>query len=110
MKEKRKVNPVFWDTDCHNLCETLYYSKDLASSDTFLLWSYVLILIGGSVTPVLHLMTDEAVSSLGLGILRKKNCLKKIRWLKNTGTSDDPGHTNGNYNDEALWNILYLNK
>jgi len=76
--------------------------RDLASSDTFLLWSYVLILIGGSVTPVLHLMTDEAVSSLGLGILRKKNCLKKIRWLKNTGASDDPGHTNGNYNDEAL--------
>ena len=55
-------------------------------------------------------MTDEAVSSLGLGILRKKNCLKKIRWLKTTGASDDPGHTNGNYNDEALWNILYLNK
>ena len=55
-------------------------------------------------------MTDEAVSSLGLGILRKKNCLKKIRWLKNTGASDDPGHTNGNYNDEALWNIfIYIN-
>ena len=85
-----------------NLCETLCL-EDLATSDTFLLWSYVLILIGGSVTPVLHLMTDEAVSSLGLDILRKKNCCMKMSWLRNT-TSDRPGqeYNNDICNDEAL--------
>ena len=84
------------------MCETLCL-EDLATSDTFLLWSYVLILIGGSVTPVLHLMTDEAVSSLGLDILRKKNCCMKMSWLRNT-TSDRPGqeYNNDICNDEAL--------
>ena len=61
-------------------------------------------MIGGSVTPVLHLMTDEAVSSLGLDILRKKNCCK-MNWLsKNTSGNGSTGqeYTNEACNDEAL--------
>ena len=48
---------------------------EMAIKDSFLLWTHVLVLIGGSVTPVLHLMTDEALSSLGLDMLRtNKSC------------------------------------
>jgi hypothetical protein len=43
-------------------------------TDSFLLWCHVLLLIGGAVSPVLHLMSDEALSSLGLDLIRSKQC------------------------------------
>ena len=45
----------------------------LTLPDSFLLWTQVLVLVGGSVTPVLHLMTDEAVSNLGLDMVRRNS-------------------------------------
>ena len=71
---------------------------ELAIKDSFLLWTHVLVLIGGSVTPVLHLMTDEALSSLGLDMIRtNKSCnplqLCKQKCAKNHGRQDE-GHSN----------------
>ena len=70
---------------------------EMAANDAFLLWTYVLILIGGSVTPVLHLMTDEALSSLGLDIVRKK--ARFWGHQRPIGLVQGQGHINETCND-----------
>lgn len=69
----------------------------MAVKDSFLLWTHVLVLIGGSVTPVLHLMTDEALSSLGLDMLRTNKSCNPLQLCNQTCCADrdrDEGHTN----------------
>ena len=66
---------------------------------SFLLWTQVLVLVGGSVTPVLHLMTDEAVSSLGLDMMRRNSRYFHLK-PKNHRERDE-GHINESY-DESL--------
>ena len=71
--------------------------------DSFLLWTHVLVLIGGSVTPVLHLMTDEALSSLGLELLRRKSSLLNCCKLCQNAPQENQGQGHVNQNcDEAL--------
>lgn len=72
-------------------------SHESPIKDSFMLWTHVLVLIAGSVTPVLHLMTDEALSSLGLDLLqnRSKNlacCCPKF--FTAGKQSQDQGHDN----------------
>ena len=67
--------------------------------DSFLLWTQVLVLVGGSVTPVLHLMTDEAVSSLGLDMMRRNT--RHFRFKRKDPRERDEGHINESY-DESL--------
>lgn len=55
-------------------------------------------------TPVLHLMTDEALSSLGLDLARKKSAKSCFSWLfsfQRTHSIDD-GHVNEAYHDDSL--------
>ena len=68
----------------------------MAVKDSFLLWTHVLVLIGGSVTPVLHLMTDEALSSLGLDLLRSNKSCNPLQLCNQTcfSASQDEGHSN----------------
>ena len=78
----------------------------MAIKDSFLLWTHVLVLIGGSVTPVLHLMTDEALSSLGLDLARKKSAKSCFSWLFSGSCqkthSIDEGHVNEACHDDSL--------
>ena len=64
----------------------------LALPDSFLLWTQVLVLVGGSVTPVLHLMTDEAVSNLGLDMVRRNAW--NFRFSMSKSRERDEGHIN----------------
>ena len=70
---------------------------EMAIKDSFLLWTHVLVLIGGSVTPVLHLMTDEALSSLGLDMLRTNKSCNPLQLCHQTCAANqgqDEGHAN----------------
>ena len=86
----------------------------MAVKDSFLLWTHVLVLIGGSVTPVLHLMTDEALSSLGLDMLRTNKSCNPLQLCNQTCCADrdrDEGHTNEACDEPLLRTSLgYLHK
>ena len=72
----------------------------MAVKDSFLLWTHVLVLIGGSVTPVLHLMTDEALSSLGLDMLRTNKSCNPLQLCNQTCCATSQGRGDG-YKNEA---------
>lgn len=72
-----------------------------------MLWTHVLVLIAGSVTPVLHLMTDEALSSLGLDLLHRRShnlccCPAAICDKFCARQRQDQGHDNEACSDESL--------
>lgn len=86
--------PVFFHLKpaYHQSSSSLAEMVLLAESDTLLPWGYLLVVVSGAFTPVVHLMCDEALSGLGLELIKapSTDALPKITHNK----SKQPGNDN----------------
>lgn len=83
------------------LFHSIFSASAKGLEDPLVPWLWFLVILGSALTPVLHLLTDDVISGLGLDLFRSLDtCLAKLRSIG--GKVDASKASDGNENETFI--------